>query len=384
MRLSAETVAALKSYAATSSLSPLNNPQLQQEGGGEIDRRWELDQHYSGLLEQISDLEIENKNVCRSICHRGYGGLTRHLSQLELFLGSRLFTEPANAPAILHEQLQTIKDAYDYLLPTPPILPPENSPIPTLLALQSTQKTVNETRAAIKNLQESIENTFSSIEQQEDHHKDLNLIKASLEERIASLRHQKLSRLEKSSEQKKNDLIDELSKKRTTYQKKTKDLIRGLKQFVDEHLSAMLAAEELGGPIVGELAEIDDEMLKKGFSQQGKAKRLKPAGHRDNRQRRIDDIWGPADAESTSGGDEDMDAENERSEKGVAAQEIKQLIEDLLNLSVEGGSGGSGAYLELPRDSAAARFLVRAKVAQYHPKDARRLRLIDFALDLAD
>jgi hypothetical protein len=48
------------------------------------------------------------------------------------------------------------------------------------------------------------------------------------------------------------------------------------------------------------------------------------------------------------------------------------------------GAGSPSPYVDLQRDSAAARFLVRAKVAQFHPRDAGRIRLIDFGRQLDD
>lgn len=50
-----------------------------------------------------------------------------------------------------------------------------------------------------------------------------------------------------------------------------------------------------------------------------------------------------------------------------------------MNASLE-----TSPYIELKRDSAAARFLVRAKVAVFHPKDARKLRLVDFGSNVED
>ena len=58
---------------------------------------------------------------------------------------------------------------------------------------------------------------------------------------------------------------------------------------------------------------------------------------------------------------------------------MRMLTEDLLNIAVE---EGTLAYVTMQRDAAAARFLVRAKVAQFHPKDAQRLRLIDFGQEI--
>lgn len=42
------------------------------------------------------------------------------------------------------------------------------------------------------------------------------------------------------------------------------------------------------------------------------------------------------------------------------------------------------AYTNLPRDSAASRFLIRSFVAQFHPKDALKIRLVDFAGRIED
>jgi centromere protein Sim4 len=41
-------------------------------------------------------------------------------------------------------------------------------------------------------------------------------------------------------------------------------------------------------------------------------------------------------------------------------------------------------YVQLKKDGAAARFLVRAKVAAFHPGDARRLKLLDFGSTVED
>lgn len=50
-----------------------------------------------------------------------------------------------------------------------------------------------------------------------------------------------------------------------------------------------------------------------------------------------------------------------------------------MNASLE-----TSSYVELKKDSAASRFLVRAKVAVFHPKDARRLKLVDFGRNVED
>lgn len=97
----------------------------------------------------------------------------------------------------------------------------------------------------------------------------------------------------------------------------------------------------------------------------------------DKRQRRIDQIWGTRPLQ-------DAQPQEPWNEQRAAAAEMRELTEQLLNSLVEAGEGGSGSYVELARESAAARFLVRSKVAQFHPRDARKLRLIDFGHELDD
>ena len=64
--------------------------------------------------------------------------------------------------------------------------------------------------------------------------------------------------------------------------------------------------------------------------------------------------------------------------------DLRELTEELVRSLMESGGDSSAAYVRVERDSAAARFLVRSRVAQFHPKDATRLRLIDFGGELDD
>ena len=170
-------------------------------------------------------------------------------------------------------------------------------------------------------------------------------------------------------------MIQEQASRKSNYEKETKKVIRALVKFINEHLAGMLAAEELGGPVVGGLLDVTDDILATGFNLQGKAKKPKAlsAVGGSQRQRRIDQIWGHQD---------DDEIEGYQSERSAAAAEMRSLIEELLNVAAEGGS--QNTYVLLQRDSAAARFLVRAKVARFHPKDARKLRLMNFGQDLDD
>ncbi|KAL0259969.1 hypothetical protein SLS55_005712 [Diplodia seriata] len=268
-------------------------------------------------------------------------------------------------------QLRTLQNAYESLTPAEPYLPGPQSVLPTLLATDITQKCISETRDALTISRASIGAARRELDREESSLRDSNAIMPSLEARIGVLRSQLEERAAKAPPQLAKELLTSTHKRQQKYDVECRRLQDALESFVEEHLAALVAAEELGGPVVGELMDIDDEMLAAGFSHQGKPKPLKQGKAAvDRRQRRIDEIWGAADASS----DEPLD------EKDAAATEIRSLVEDLLRALV--GESNGGEYVELGRDSAASRFLVRAKVAQFHPKDARKLRLVDFGRDL--
>jgi len=149
-----------------------------------------------------------------------------------------------------------------------------------------------------------------------------------------------------------------------------------MNDFVNDYLAAMLAAEELGGPVVGEMLDVEDDTLAAGFTRKGRPKSTQKFLSEKTRQRRIDQIWGSKAAVDDGGKDEPP------TEAEAADAEMRKLIENLFATLI--GLGGGKAYFQLERDSAASRYLVRAKVAQFHPKDAKKLRLIDFGRELDD
>ncbi|SLM35345.1 hypothetical protein LPUS_04568 [Lasallia pustulata] len=274
-------------------------------------------------------------------------------------------------------QLHTITAVYKSMAPTEPALPPAGSPLPALLAIRSTQRLIDQTKSSIRTAADSLSDARKQINREEADLRDARLITDALEKRIARLRVEYDEKSQKSPEEAAKDMIREHEARKANLDKETKRLVRTFNKFIDQHLAGMLAAEELGGPVVGDLREVGDETLEAGFNRKGKAKRPKATAqnHDAKRQRRIDEIWGrqPGDEAAETG---------KRSEREAAGTEMRALTEDLLNAAA--GDDTSGAYVGLQRDSAAARFLVRAKVAQFHPRDARRLRLIDFARELDD
>lgn len=261
-----------------------------------------------------------------------------------------------------------IKSAYERLTTAEPALPQPDSLLPALLATRTIQQTISSTRLAITADQERLASTEQRLQLAEARLRDANLLTSRLESRIERLRAQQLEKPGRSPSQKAKDLIDAQQKRVRSYEHETERLRSAMYDFIDEHLAGMLAAEQLGGPVVGDLKDVDKPVLATGFSHHGKPRTLSGAtnkDHNDKKQKRIDEMLKQA-------GDE----------QETATKEIRGLIDELLEALL--GDEGPGRYVQLEHDSATARFLVRAKVAQFHPKDARKLRLIDFGRELDD
>lgn len=79
------------------------------------------------------------------------------------------------------------------------------------------------------------------------------------------------------------DLIMKVKKKKKEVMKKTQSLSRELLYFLDTSLARMVAAEEMGGPVVGDDLEVT---LETGFNKKGNVKKG---------NRRIDEMWGQAE-----------------------------------------------------------------------------------------
>ena len=230
---------------------------------------------------------------------------------------------------------------------------------------------------AITKAELDLKKTQKRLEEERSHLNNAKLVQNSMEARILSLQGEIEGRSQRTPGHVAQELIRDMKIKKNHYDGETGRLVRAFNGFIDEYLAPMLAAEELGGPIVGEALDIDEEMLEGGFNSQGRAKRSKNSVDEYKRQHRIDEIWGPRHAEHGN-------TKEVWNEKRAAAAEMRDLTEQLLNGLVEAEGGGPGVYVELERESAAARFLVRSKAAQFHPRDARRLRLFDFGGELED
>ena len=270
-------------------------------------------------------------------------------------------------------------NAYKDLTEAEPLLPPPGTALAALLAMRRAQQTVAESAEYTDSQTASLEQVERRIEAERVNLREQQALQAALEARIQSMRDGLENREEKTEEQIAKEHMADLRRKKVHWDKQTSSLMKQLDWFIGEHLGPMLAAEELGGPVVGGLMDIGPDDLSAGFSAHGKLKKAQNNADQDKRQRRLDDIWGPQDQQ-----DQPNKRKRERDEASAAGAEMRDLTEQLMNKLMEAGGNTSAAYVEIPRESAAARFLVRSKVAVFHPKDARRLRLVDFGRDLED
>ena len=235
---------------------------------------------------------------------------------------------------------------------------------------------VDQSKNAVAETKVSLAASRMQFQQENTDLRDAQSITQALETRIENIRLQNEEQLRKSAEESAKDIIQEQQRRKDHYVTALKELVKAFKPFVNEQLAAMLAAEDLGGPVVGDLTQIDEGMLRAGFNQQGKAKKT-DAGNATTeakRRSRNDKIWG-FDAADPNG-------EASLSEKDAAQASFRSLTEDLLNAAT--GEENSDPYIKISGESAAVRFLIRAKVAQFHPEDARKLRLVDLGREWDD
>ncbi|KAH8727264.1 hypothetical protein GQ44DRAFT_704757 [Phaeosphaeriaceae sp. PMI808] len=278
------------------------------------------------------------------------------------------------------QQLLAVKEAYKSLKPQLTFLPSQASPLPTFLAARTLHQNIQGTKEAITTTQQQLTRAQTTLRFEENNLHDANLLAEAMQNRIKRLRAQHEDRSRKTPAQLARDLIVAKRAQKTKCDAEMQRLGEAMNLFINDYLAAMIAAEELGGPVVGDMLSVEDDVLAAGFTRMGRPKSSKKPVSDKTRQRRIDQIWG---SKSVAGASvEDEDEEEPPTEAEAADAEMRTLIENLFATLI--GPGGGKAYFQLQRESAASRFLVRAKVAQLHPKDARKLRLIDFGRELDD
>lgn len=260
-------------------------------------------------------------------------------------------------------QARRAKKAYDSLLKTDDELSATDSVLPSLIAIEETARLVQENKVAVKVTAEQLSVDRERLRVEETNLRDSQSIASGLRERIQRIRNANTRKEEQTPAQVAREQLAEQRKRNQELERTSAKLKLSLDKFIDESLAPMLAAEDLGGPTVDDAFDITDATLKAGYTATGKPKKQRePVEAEDGSQQRIDKFMKRNVDES---------AANKRE---AAAKEMH----DLINAMLEANS----SYINVERDSASSRFLVRAKVAQFHPRDARRLRLIDFGRSL--
>lgn len=245
-------------------------------------------------------------------------------------------------------------------------LPVTDSVLPSLIAIDETSRLIKESKSFVSVTAERLSADREQLRVEEANLRDSQAIASGLRERLQQIRNANARKQAQTPSQVAREVLSQQKQRNNVLEREFENLRGSLNTFIDETLAPMLAAEDLGGPTVGDALEVSDATLNAGYTAHGKPKKQKEKEltENDDGQQRIDKFIRRK-----------KDGSNPTNKREAAATEVHELLDSLL----EAGT----SYVILERDSAIPRFLVRAKVAQYHPRDARRLRLIDFGRSLA-
>ncbi|KAJ5316777.1 hypothetical protein PENANT_c016G06384 [Penicillium antarcticum] len=279
-------------------------------------------------------------------------------------LNSTELPEPGTDTWARISQARRAKKAYESVLKSDHELPATDSVLPSLLALEETARLIKDNKTSVKMTAEQLSTDRDRLRVEDANLRDSQAIASGLRERIQIIRNAHARKSDQTPSQVAREQVVQQKSQNKELDRTSARLKVDLDKFIDDTLAPMLAAEDLGGPTVGDELEVSDATLKAGYTAHGKPKKQKQPVEEDGSQKRIDQFL-------QRNGDE-----TSRNKREAAAKEIHQLLDDLLE--------ANASYINLKRDSASSRFLVRAKVAQFHPRDARRLRLIDFGRSLGN
>ncbi|KAJ5646810.1 hypothetical protein N7490_003182 [Penicillium lividum] len=256
------------------------------------------------------------------------------------------------------------KKTYDSLLQTEEELPVTDSALPSLIATEETSRLIKDSKVSVFVTAQKLSEDREQLRIEQANLRDSRAISNGLRERLQRIRSANDRKQEQTPSQVAQEVLREQKKKNKALERESESLTGSLNSFIDQTLAPMLAAEDLGGPTVGDALEVSDATLNAGYTAHGKPKKQKESTENDGQQR-IDKFV-----------QRNNDGSKPTNKREAAATEVHELLDALL----EAGT----SYVALERDSAISRFLVRVKVAQFHPRDARRLRLIDFGRSLAE
>lgn len=274
------------------------------------------------------------------------------------------------------DNLDAVAAAYREVSTSEPFLPFPDSVLPALIALRTTNTTVSESRMFLASQRVSLDEAQDRLETEKASLADQNALTKALENRIHSLREGIETRSAMTPSQVAEGKISTLSQQIKDTDDDTYKLRETLKKFIGETLSAMLAAEEIGGPVAGEMMDVDSDTLEAGFTATGKRKKSKADASPDKRQRRIDDMFGGEDGEQRGGDEQDK--------RTAARDDMQELFTELTHKLMAAQGSSTDAYLDIPEESASVRFLIRVKVAEFHPRNSKRLRLVDFGREIGE
>lgn len=259
--------------------------------------------------------------------------------------------------------------AYQRLLEADTSLEPVDSPLPSIIALQQTHTLIGQMKTNSWNFKSDISANRKSLGLEETSLHEARSITAAMGQRLERLRAQASLEKGKLPSRRTHERIEQQHRLKLKIAADNAVLKSELTSFINDRLAAMIAAEDLGGPTAGDTSNIEEDMLELGFTNQGKTKKVKASRSAAN-------TLGWNRPSGHPGPGNNTPAERRRE---AAASEMQSLVEKLL-----GAYDNGNTYVELSKDSAASRFMVRAKVAQFHSRDARSLRLLDFAREIGD
>lgn len=273
-------------------------------------------------------------------------------------------------------QLDAVAEAYREVAASEPFLPFPDSVVPALIALRTTNTTISESRKFLASQKVSLREAQDRLDAEKANLSDQEALTKALESRVQSLRDGIEARNAMSPGQVAREKMSDLRQQIQDTDTDTSKLQKTLKKFIEESLSAMLAAEELGGPVAGDMMDVDSDTLEAGFTATGKRKKSKAEASPDKKQRRIDDMFGGGGA----GGPDEAESDK----RTAARDDMQELVAELTHKLMAAGGSAADAYINIPEESASVRFLTRVKVAEFHPRDSKRIRLVDFGREIAD
>ena len=226
---------------------------------------------------------------------------------------------------------------------------------------------VDETKTSIRGYTEQIVDAQSHLRQDNTDLKDTARMNNALQRRVEKLHLEKADMVRSGPEDTSTKILQVQQQRQEHYAQELQGLVGSFSKFVNEYLAILIAAEQLGGPVVGDDLSIDEETLRSGFNKLGKVKKTRAA------KRNVDDREGVMN-------EGDIPQPSPGTEGKAAGAGFRKLTEELLNALADEENRDS--YIAIGKESAAVRFLVRANVAQFDPVDARRLRLMDFGSEV--